>query len=426
MSVERYKYYGKFSFRRDIIAVCAEMMDKWDLWDGVDETAISTLVASFKRKKHWGLFFIPRLPIKLIFCSSCMEGFTESRGLQHRGNSTACLKMGLEMEQKGRSLWWRKKKWTIKRHKYTFLASTDFPRQAVSIPVPIASPSAVIARSLTPVPDALAARRFAQFNETNHSSCPCKHSSYFHSSSPSKPVWQTAASDHKHKCTLTCTEAHSGNKSSAFLWFSCLRPKSFRVWCCASFPLCTHIYFTVLYTSTYVQWWNGTKCIRSSTLKLFKVLWYIYFNKYLELLSRSRYLNSKYLELLIINFPFSIWIVVCIQLYTPTPSQRQILFFFTPLHFVTALGTFQIPFIPFLSSDYYVPPNVVIFGWSTGSKHFFHHWCCHMTAYNCNMLYNAQWNATFQPKYGSETRQQSVKKEGGRGSSGRLKRAGGM
>lgn len=157
MSVERYKYYSKFSFRRDIIAVCAEMMDKWDLRDRVDETAISTLVASFKRKKHWGLFFIPRLPIKLIFCSSCMEGFTESRGLQHRGTSTACLMMGPEVEQKGRSLWWeKKKKRTIERHKYTFLASTDFPRQAVFIPVPIASPSAVIARSLTPVPVALA------------------------------------------------------------------------------------------------------------------------------------------------------------------------------------------------------------------------------------------------------------------------------
>ena len=273
-------------------------MDKWDLWDRVDETAISTLLwPVLKGEKHWGLFFIPRLPIKLIFCSSCMEGFTESRGLQHGGTSTACLKMGLGRGAKRQEFATEeKKKSTIERHEHIFLASNDLPRQAVFIPVPITSPSAVVARSLTPVPVALAALRdLREFIETNHSSCPCKHSSCFHSSSPSEPVWQTAASDHKHKCTLTCTEAHSGNKSSAFLWFSCLRPKSFRVWCCASFPLCTHIYFTVLYTSTYVQWWNGTKHSHWSTQKLFKVL--IYFT------IRSRYLNFEYLKL-VINFTF--------------------------------------------------------------------------------------------------------------------------
>lgn len=75
----------------------------------------------------------------------------------------------------------------------------------------------------------LCGSRFVWFIETNHSSCPCKHLSYFHSFSLSNPVGPTTASDHKHTCTFTSTEAHSGNKSPAFLcvlfFFLSFKPK---------------------------------------------------------------------------------------------------------------------------------------------------------------------------------------------------------
>lgn len=93
----------------------------------------------------------------------------------------------------------------------------------------------------------LCGSRFVWFIETNHSSCPCKHLSYFHSFSLSNPVGPTTASDHKHTCTFTSTEAHSGNKSPAFLCFF-FYPLSQSIRVCV-FPSLCNSYIYLMYSS---------------------------------------------------------------------------------------------------------------------------------------------------------------------------------
>lgn len=110
----------------------------------------------------------------------------------------------------------------IRLYKYIFHFRLIFCSNSF-IPFLITSPVVAIA-FIHSRPRRPRSSRFVQFIETNHSSCPCKQYSYFHSCSPSNPVWQTTASDHKHTCTLTCTGAHSGNKSPTFLWLLSLKP----------------------------------------------------------------------------------------------------------------------------------------------------------------------------------------------------------
>lgn len=63
-------------------------------------------------------------------------------------------------------------------------------------------------------PVSLSGSRFEKLIDAQHNSCPGKHWTYFHHRRVlPAPVRQTAASNHKHICTLTCTQAHSENTS---------------------------------------------------------------------------------------------------------------------------------------------------------------------------------------------------------------------
>lgn len=124
-----------------------------------------------------------------------------------------CLKMGLlllKKKKKGQEFGMEKK----------LLCQFS---ACISIPSLITSLFVVIAHLFIPVPLPLWLKICTVHR--NHSSCTCKQLSYFHFCSSSNPVGQTTASDQKHTCKLTFTEAHSGNKSPTFLWFLSLKPK---------------------------------------------------------------------------------------------------------------------------------------------------------------------------------------------------------